>query len=62
VFCVWIYFQPRGDVVNIDFRTPIEILLDELEAQAKAEIKAMGESARRSIGQLTRLDNFWRKA
>jgi sulfite reductase beta subunit-like hemoprotein len=35
---------------------------DASAAKAHREIKAMAESARRSIGQMTRRDNFWRRA
>jgi hypothetical protein len=45
---------------ELDFRTPYERVADERAAAASAEILAMAESARRSIGQLTRADH-WRR-
>lgn len=40
----------------------IDAAVDLSAEKAQREIKAMGESARRSIGQMTRLDHFWRRA
>ncbi len=48
----------RGEVPAAGYLGRVE----EIAAQAQREIKAMAESARRSIGQMTRLDVFWRRA
>lgn len=42
--------------------TKINVAVDQAAAKAQAECKAMAESARRSIGQLTRKDNRERRA
>jgi hypothetical protein len=49
------------DNAEFDFRSPHEVLIDQRSAEIMAEIKAMAESARRSIGQLTRIDHFRRR-
>lgn len=40
----------------------IDVAVDLAAENAQCEIKAMAESARRSIGQMTRRDVFWRRA
>lgn len=46
---------------DLDFRSPWERIIDQRAAEIMAEAKRMAESARRCIGQLTRVDHLHRK-
>lgn len=47
--------------LSLPIVSEVELLIERLASEAHAEIKAMAESARRSIGQMSRLDHFHRR-